>query len=150
PPLPRATYPAEAECDRSDLVVSGCFPGPPIHGLVSPASRRGHSQLQCIPGEADGGFQLHPVIVWDQRNLILPDEGLVRLIDRPRTTIRAEPVCRHRPFLCRCRRTGIAGGFEFGAVRDTCHESVVPTGIKDEDALRIGTIGLLFGAVWGD
>src|SRR6202040_63614 len=88
-------------------------------------------------------------IIWDQSGFKFPDEGLVRLVDRPGAKISGEGPRRLSKFRCRRIQAEIGAGFEFGTVGAPVHHSISPTGIEDQDAFWIGTKVLPLGAVRG-
>jgi hypothetical protein len=61
----------------------GCLPGSQIHCVNSFTGNRVQlaGKPQFVPGQADVGIRLIPLIVWDEGALKSPDEGLVRLVD---------------------------------------------------------------------
>src|ERR1700730_1179116 len=96
------------------------------------------AELQFIPSQADGGFRLCPLCVWDKGGFKFPDQGLVGLVDRPSAKVRREPLRCLTEFRCGCIQTEIVAGFEFGTIRLRLHKRVSPTRVEDEDAFRIG------------
>ena len=110
-----------------------------IDGVGFRTAKRGRgAELQFISSQADGGFRLCPLCVWDKGGFKFPDQCLVSLVDRPGAKVRREPPCRLTKFRCGCIETEVVAGFEFGTIRLRLHDRVSPTRVEDEDAFRIG------------
>jgi len=115
---------AEAGRDQSYFNSnSGGLLGPPIHGNSGTTSQ-GPGKGQFVTRQTDGFFDILTLIVRSQITLIMPDEGLVRFVYRPRAKIAVVvPDCGSK-FLCHW----LTGRFEFGAIRVPSNHSIYTTG----------------------